>query len=110
MSVKDSAPSLEQWYTIRDEQVKPFIEQHSFLLPILIEAPAKIAECFPDASLALEVFTDFDGDDGPELVVYVAMNLSPEEAVKTLYELDDAWWLDAMRLANGKLTIALEAA
>ena len=102
--------SLEQHYTlVRPAEVKAYLEQYPFLMPILQQAPTKIHAYFPAAQLYLEVYT-FRDSEGEEcnLFVYISPNSEPEAAVETKSRFDDAWGLDALDAAQGRLGITVE--
>ena len=46
---------LEQLYTWRGRtEILQFVDQYPFLVPVLLEAPQKIRQYFPDSGLFLE--------------------------------------------------------
>lgn len=100
---------LEQWYTFRNrDEVSRFIEEHPFLVSLLSEAHNKITTHFPHSRVFAEVMSEPDETDGSELVVSVATNLAPAEALDRLGQFDKDWWLDALEQAQGKLCINME--
>ncbi|MEB3179946.1 MAG: hypothetical protein VKL59_13045 [Nostocaceae cyanobacterium] len=85
--------TLEQLYRLRSRsEVLEFINKYPFLLPVLLEAPEKIRQYFPDSQLFLEVDTDAEIPDWVHLVLSILMNLEPDEAVDRLHELDKDWF------------------
>ena len=101
---------LERLYTFR-ERAKAlwFLERYPFLISLLLEAYSKIGNYFPYPQVFLEVVTDPEAFDDYQLVVSIATNLDPDEAVDTLERLDEDWWLDALDRAQGKLCIDVES-
>lgn len=102
---------LEQHYTLREPQeVLDFLNKHSFLIPLLLEAPDKIHHYFPDAPLSLAIAIDPESSspDSDELVILIETDIDADESVDNLWELNKAWWLTAERRSQGKMFIDLE--
>ncbi|MEH2411204.1 hypothetical protein [Nostoc sp.] len=86
--------TLEQSYTFRERtEVLKFLDKHSFLIPVLLEAPKKIRQYFPDSQLFLEIFIDSESIDWVQLILSILMKLDPHEAVTRLNKLDWDWGL-----------------
>jgi len=88
----------------RASGVYGFLESHSFVLPVLEEAPTHINRVFGVVPLKLEVFVDPE-NGSRSLMLLVGASLAPREVLVRLRELDDAWWLDAMVRAKGKVCL-----
>ncbi|MDI6792306.1 MAG: hypothetical protein QME81_05485 [bacterium] len=100
---------LEQLYAFRERgEVLWFLERYPFLGSLLLEASGKIGSYFPDSQLFLEVFTDPETINNYQLVISIATNLAPNEAVERLEWFDEDWWLDALDRAQEKLCINVE--
>lgn len=100
---------LERLYTFRGRpEVLWFLGRYPFLVPLVLEAYSKIGDYFPLSQVFLEVFTDPEGIDEDQLVMFIATDLTPDEAVSRLDEFDEDWWLDALDQAQGKLCINVE--
>lgn len=88
--------SLRELYSLPDPQdVQLFLGQHPLLLNLLQEAPSKISEYFPGASLSLQVVSDYEIPDWRKLVIYISTDLDVDEVIDRLNSLDEEWWLDA---------------
>lgn len=89
--------------------VKEFLEENAFLIPLIEESQAKIAEYFgPETLLVLEV--RFHPDDGlSELFLYIKSPLPVSEAMGILDRLAWDWWLDEMPRARNRMMINLIA-
>jgi hypothetical protein len=102
---------LADLYQFKDyARVEAFLTAHPSLEKLLIEAHGKIREYFgSDASAALEVFTDYEGDDGDKgpLFAIIDSSLPPDEAFDRLDRLDEEWWLDALPRGEGNLIVSL---
>jgi hypothetical protein len=86
--------TLEQLYTFREQsEVVEFLEQHPFLVPVLIAASDQIPQYFPDSELFLEVFFDPESIDSVQLVLSILMKLDPHDAVARQNQFDVDWWL-----------------
>jgi hypothetical protein len=106
----------ERLYAFRNEsEVRSTLREYSFLLQLLLDTYSKIEEHFPDSQvfvevvIAYEAFEQYPGiEHCKELVVSIATSLPPEEAMKTLKQFYDNWWLKASKEANGKVSVGLE--
>ena len=102
--------ALEQQYIFRDRNgVIGFLENHKFLIPLLLEAYSKIRLYFTEyPEVVLEVVTDPDVPNDNQLVASIKTNLSPNEALEKLDSFDSKWWLQSMDRARGELCISVE--
>lgn len=99
---------LQEIYSFKDREpgeVLQFIEKYPFLIPLLLEAPDKVREFFPDAGLALKVNIDPESysEESNDLLLLIKSDIDPEESVDILEELDDAWWIKVEHLSQGKM-------
>jgi hypothetical protein len=100
--------SLEKLYEIANPvEVLDFIKQHPFLLPVLLAAPAKIHQYFPDASLFLEVAYDPEISNLVQLLLSIPTDLEPKEAINRQNQLDQEWWHHLSYEVWNKLCILL---
>jgi hypothetical protein len=100
---------LDGVYSYRDRgEVLRFLEKYSFLVPLLLQAPGKISDHFPDPRLTLEVMADPEAVKDRQLLLSIATELSADDAAQRLDRLDESWWLDAVGRAQGKLCIIVE--
>ncbi len=84
--------TLENLYTFREQaKIYEFLDQHPFLVPVLLEAPDKIRHYFPDSQLFLEVLVDPESIDWIQLALSILVKIHPHEAVSRLHQLDDNW-------------------
>jgi hypothetical protein len=87
--------ALERSYTLREpQQVWEFLAKYPFLVPVLLEAPEKIKQYFPDSKLFLEVVPDPEIIDWVPLVLSINTTLDPDDAVDRQNQLDKDWWLN----------------
>jgi hypothetical protein len=100
---------LDRLYSLRKPiQVRKFLSEHAFLVPLLVAAHDVTTRYFAPLSLVLDVIADPETIDDQQLVLFVAVQLKPAEAFTRLQRFDDEWWLDAMDDAQGHLCISLE--
>lgn len=102
---------LEARYRFEDEPaVLSLLGEHPVLVPILLETRAKIDQYFPGSPVLLRVLADPlpDDDDNQLLMLYIQTSLAPAEALASLREFDEGWWLDAVPRAERMLGTALE--
>jgi len=87
-------------------EVLEFLEVNPDIAPLIAATYYQIPFYFESAPLVLRVEDGFDEDDEePQLALYIPTDLPPAEALAKLRELDQNWWLDAMDLAHGKMTV-----
>lgn len=82
----DKIQQLQEIYTFKDREpgeVLQFIEKYPFLMPLLLEAPDKVREFFPDAGLALKVNIDPESysEESNDLLLLIKSDIDPEESV-----------------------------
>lgn len=95
---------------VNRREVLDLLHQHSFLVPILIEASEVIPRYFPPgSSLALEVFTEPDFGEERILFALIRSRLDTFEAHAHLDRLDEEWWLDASVGARGELVVDVQS-
>jgi hypothetical protein len=98
---------IERLYSFRQPiQVRRFLSEHAFVIPLLDAAYDITTRYFAPLSLALEVIADPDRTDHQQLVLFVAVQSTPADAFAKLQRFDDEWWLDAMDEAQGQLCIS----
>ena len=103
---------LEQHYAFRHrDEVIGFLEDHAFLVSLLLDARREINVCFPEYPVVfLEVIIDPEIPEDIQLVASIRTSLSPDEALDRLDSLDKGWWLGSMDKAQGELCIHVEFA
>lgn len=89
------------------EVLRKYLEENSFLIPLINEASAKLVEYFgPETPQILQVV--YHPDDGScELFLYIKPDLPVSEAIATLDRFDEEWWLDAMDRSNFQMVIKI---
>jgi tetratricopeptide (TPR) repeat protein len=88
--------------------ITEFVQQNSFLIELLVEAPRRINSVFgEETKLALQLSQDPEDVDSRELFINILTTLSAQEAFPLLERLDEEWWLDISDRADGKLNIRL---
>ena len=111
MSIDSKLNLRKSLYEFRDGiSVRQFIREHSFLIDLLEEAPAKIQRHFgPNPKVSLEVVADPEStEEDLELVAFVRTGMPVEQALGALHKLDEEWGLSAMTRAKGIFTIDVE--
>ncbi len=104
--------AIESLYRVPDRsRVLGFLEDHAYLVPVLVEASEHLRVHFDGASLVLRTVTDPEEEnveDATELVLSVVTPLEPADALSKLAAFEDAWWLGVVPQAQGKLCIDLD--
>lgn len=101
--------ALEHSYTLRGrDEVLQFVDKYPFLVPVLLEAPEKIGDYFPDSQLFLEVVPDAEVTDWVHLVLSILMKLDPDDAVDRLNQLDWNWVIHNSYEVRSKFFTTLE--
>ena len=100
---------IEHEYIVNDgNAVSHFLADRSYLIPILIELPARIRQYFDSAQLSLEVFVDPEVADYVKLLALINTELDPEQALDTMEKFDKQWWLKNKPRTQGELIIDVE--
>jgi hypothetical protein len=95
-------------YSIKDLQaVEGFLEENTFLIPLLFTTYLNIEKCFSYSKVTLDVETDYEDATHQELAVYVVSNLPLEEALQQLERFDEQWWLNVLDQAQSKFDVDL---
>ncbi len=94
----DELHELEVLYEFRGAKaVSIFLTEHQDVLPLLKQIPEITKRYFENIlKFVLELRPDLDGNNPPELFVYIVNNHSAEEAWERMRKLEDEWWLDAV--------------
>src|SRR2546427_7658944 len=99
---QDDIQYLERLYIFRERlEILRFLEQYSFLVPILVESWSTIRNYFTHPRLFLEVVVDPEAVDEEQLVIFITTSMQPDEASGSLDRFDDDWWLDALERTHG---------
>lgn len=102
--------SLERHYIFRNRsEVMGFAVNNSFLLQPLHEAYNQIRNYFGESVQAvLEVVADPEFFEDHELVIFIRTDLSPDDALKKLEQIDNEWWLGVPANVRKNLCIDVE--
>ena len=99
---------VERHYTLQHKaDIFRFLNENSFLVPLLLEGYSIIHTFFPGALLILELVSSPDGIENQQLVIYITTKLPPQDALESLAQLDEAWWLDIADYAHDKMFVNL---
>jgi hypothetical protein len=105
------ADSATDGYELRNtQQIQRFLQDHDYLLPLLLEIKQRIVAYFPDAPLALEVANNPESTGDEQLIAIITESAAPEDVFDRLEQFDREWWIGAVRSAQGKLCITAEFA
>ena len=102
--------ALERAYHFQQpEEVRSYLVDHPVLLGILVEGLAQIPRVImSDRPITLDVVWDPGSErDKGQLVALIPTRLHPDEARPHLARLDEEWWVDAFRRADGQMNIDL---
>ncbi|MBD2133419.1 hypothetical protein H6F47_13515 [Sphaerospermopsis sp. FACHB-1094] len=89
--------------------VHRFLQKHSNLIGVLLEAHPQIRKYFPTEKLRLKLYFDPESPEWEYLII--AICTSPEfvdEALNKQTEFDENWWIDASLGVAVNLSIDLE--
>ena len=105
-----NADTLARHYTLRcPDAITDFASASSFLLPLLLEAPAYVQRCFgADTGMALELFYDEESHSSPELFLLIQTSEEAEEAMQKQERFRQLWWKDASRGTQQQMNISLK--
>lgn len=103
-------PTITQAYTIPDKRaVFAFLQQHSELIPVLIEGRAVVSFFFSEETpITLTLLRDHDG--GVDyLVAWINVPLPSSEASDKLFDLNDTWLRTRAAVVGERLSFNLGA-
>ena len=87
-----------------------YLNDFSFLIPILYEANEKIKEHFPSVGkddLLVEMFVDPETGD-KRLFLNIIVDMEPQEALSKFNELRHDWWLNVLDKTQWKMGIDVD--
>ena len=90
-----------------DEGVEAFLKRNPFLVPFLVDTSEHVKKSFPDAKVFLHT-AHHAGTEDEELVGFISTSLEPRQAMETLKQFYGNWWSQAVKRAQGKISIGLE--
>ena len=91
----------------KQEEVQDFLEQNSFLVPLVSATYENIGKHFSSYSkVTLDLETDPE-DATESLAAHVVTSLPVDEAYKQLKQFDWQWWLNVMDQARSKFYVNL---
>ncbi|MEA5553032.1 hypothetical protein VB713_18975 [Anabaena cylindrica UHCC 0172] len=84
------------FYTIENINVRRFLQKHSNLIDVILEAHPQIRKYFPTEKLRLQLYVDPESPQWEKLVLSIcASPESVDESLNQLNEFDENWWIDA---------------
>ncbi len=96
-------------YSIKDlKSVESFLEENTFLIPLVFATYLNIVKYFSYSKVTLDVETDYENTTQQALAAHVVTNLLLEEAFQQLKEFDEQWWLNVSDQAQLKFYLNLE--
>lgn len=105
---QELASILESFELRNAADVRQYLQNHSFLIPLLHEAQTQVARFFSTpAKPILEVSHD-PSDGAAQLFLVIPTQLKAEDAYEQMEKLDAEWWLVASERAQFRLNIVPE--
>lgn len=105
------SPDLEALYEFREPaEVASYLAANPDLLPLLVEAAAKLREAIPGGRhLVLYVLQDPECESDPgELFAIIQTPLDPDIVQPAMHRLIRQWLIHARRPAIGRFNVAVE--
>lgn len=97
---------LQSLYEFRNPvAVRAFVDDHPYLVPVLLEAYTAIQQYLPASRMVLDTFIDREEGVQSQLVLTVVMDVPVEEVTTRLVAFDEGWWLEKSRTTHDRLTI-----
>lgn len=91
------------------DDVKKFIEKHTFLIALLAQIPERVSNFFGSVQgLDLRLILDTEFKGSSELSIRILTNLRAKDAMDILDKFDEEWWLDNITQAENLINISLE--
>ncbi len=99
---------LAQFELRSGQQVSQYLGQYPFLLPLILEAEARLKSLFnPATKTVLEVTAD-PSDGSTQLYLVIPTKLPAVTAYELFERLEREWWLEASEHARFRLNIVPE--
>ena len=106
----DDLRAVESRYSLRNrERVRAFLCDNPYLVPLLVELPKAVDRTFGSGTpvaLQRSRFSTPGSDDTLEAMVQV--DAAVGDVLDRLHAFDEAWWIDRVPLADGRLDIHVE--
>jgi hypothetical protein len=100
---------LNSKYTLKTaKDVYDLVGSNPHLLTLLMEAYDQIRYYFPREILLLDAVADPDETVDKQLIIYICTDLSPQDAIDKLDQLDENWLLNAIDASGCKMLIQVE--
>lgn len=100
---------LEKVYFFKEKsQVIRFLNENSYLIPLLFDTAKVIEQYFPDYKPKLRYPVDQEVIDSTRLYIDIPTKYSPKEALDKLDKFEDNWWLENEYKGKGNLTLNVE--
>lgn len=98
---------LQSSYALADRPgIVAFLAKHDYLYSLLFEAPKVIRQYFDsETQLSLKLSREPDAVDDQRLFLLIHTTQPISKAMDLLDNLDDAWWLDRVSEARGKMSL-----
>jgi hypothetical protein len=111
-TLPSSLDTINDQFDVADElAVRGYLDEHQFLVPLLVEAHQRIPRYFPDqARIRLQLLPDRDDGDHVDLFALIQTGLPEDQALALLDRFDEERWLEATIQRRGRLTIDVESA
>jgi hypothetical protein len=102
--------TINELYTIENMlDVNIFLQNHSNLIDIILEAHPQLRKYFPTEKLRLKLFSNPESSQWEKLVLSIcASPESVDEALNQLEKFDENWWIDASSGVAVNLCINLD--
>jgi hypothetical protein len=104
---------VDRWVSAQSTAIPPevvqFLENHTYLVPLLQEAPDIIRRYFGDVSCNYHLFTNpEDSSATTKLVLSIHPQMEPTAAYAAYRQFQRVWWTTILPQARGALIITPE--
>ncbi|MBD2568868.1 hypothetical protein [Anabaena lutea] len=101
---------ISKFYTIENIlDVNRFLQNHSNLIDVILEAYPQIRKYFPTEKLRLKLYVDPESSQWEYLIISICVSPeSVDEALNKQNEFDENWWINASLGVAVNLSIDLE--
>ncbi|MTJ08397.1 hypothetical protein [Anabaena sp. UHCC 0204] len=102
--------TINDFYTVENTvDVNRFLQNHSNLINVILEAHPQIRKYFPTEELRLKLYVDPESSEWEYLIISICANPeSADEGLNKLDEFKENWWSDASYGVAVNLSIDLE--
>jgi len=89
-------------------RIRTFLSRHPHLLTLVLGASVELRRHFGEVGIVVRLHDDPEASGREELFVFAQTLLATSDAFAQLRALDQSWWLEASKQAEGLMNLDIE--